>query len=114
MCRFATGDPPPAAIWRPPAPLGRRRAPAGLGAARSDGDLDRLHRRADHLGLLELELRRLGAVADKAELARAELAVALEDQPGDHVALLPLHPLDLERVHPHGVRRERAVGVVLG
>jgi hypothetical protein len=77
-------------------------------------DLDRLDRSADDLGLLELELGRLGAVADQAELAGAELAVALEDEAGDHVALLPFHPLDLERVHAHGVRRERAVGVVLG
>jgi hypothetical protein len=32
--------------------------------------------------------------------------IALEHEPGDRVALFPVHALDLERVHAHRVRRE--------
>ena len=83
-------------------------------ARRAGRDLERLGGRRDRLELLDLELGRLHAVADEAERAGAELRVGLQEEAGDRVALLPLHPLDLERVHPHRVRRERAVLVVLG
>ena len=50
------------------------------------------------------------AGADDAEAAGADLAVGDHRQAADRV---PAQPLDLERVHPHLGRRERAVRVVL-
>src|SRR4051812_6799766 len=107
-------------IIDPLAPAGRRAGTPSSVGRRRDDELALGCDRLDDLDLLLLGASaavRLGVAGD-AHPAGADLLVADEDQPADHVALFPAHALDVEPVEMHrGARAApgtRAVVVLLG